>query len=64
METWLVFVHGVQYYLHRGGFEKVRLTDLPCLKTPQMLGLKLDWSAVGEQSHIMVSYLFMNGLYF
>lgn len=28
VEPWLVFVHGVEYYLHGGGFEKVRLTGL------------------------------------
>lgn len=28
METRLVFVHGVEYYLNTGEIEKVRLTDL------------------------------------
>lgn len=34
MEARLVFVHGVENYLHGGGFEKVRLTDLSCFQKP------------------------------
>ena len=30
MEARLVLVHGVEYYLHRGEIEEVRLTDLSC----------------------------------
>lgn len=30
MEARLVFVHGVEYYLHGGEIEEVRLTDLSC----------------------------------
>lgn len=36
MEARLVFVHGVEYYLHGGGFEKVRLTDLSCFQNPKL----------------------------
>lgn len=49
VETRLVFVHGIEYYLQGGEIEKVRLTDLSCFHEThrQMLGLGLDWRPGG-----------------
>lgn len=50
METRLVFVHGVEYYLHRGEIEKVRLTDLSLCQKPRSPTSRcqdLDWRPGG-----------------
>lgn len=52
METRLVFVHGVEYYLRGEEIERVRLTDLSCL---QMLGAGLWTGGQVEGEHIYMS---------
>lgn len=43
MEARLVFVHGVENYLHGGVFEKVRLTDLSCFQNPTLAHAGTRW---------------------